>query len=344
VRSVLSLERKIRYLEKQKLALMERVAYLMRRESKVRTKQSKVNSRVRRIPICVEAGIGIITALPEEFAAVKASLLDCQYYCVAGKGAGRRYIIGRIPSVHGGDHRIALAMCGMGNNVAAARATLVLGHFSTIDSVIMVGIAGGVPFPQKAEQHVRLGDIVVSDKKGVVQYDMIKLSEIRSCQVPTGAKWIESVELLKVEEYCRKRPWDKHIKRLLSCFKQHRPDADTDVLYDSEDPSVRIDHPDDPARWIDAPRVFYGPIGSANELLKDPKKRDRLRDAFGVKAIEMEGSGIADATWYHEKSYIVVRGICDYCDSRKNDVWHKYAAIVAAGFAKALIESTTPEV
>ena len=38
----------------------------------------------------------------------------------------------------------------------------------------MTGIAGGVPFPEKAEDHVRLGDIVVSDRNGVVQYDNLK--------------------------------------------------------------------------------------------------------------------------------------------------------------------------
>lgn len=37
--------------------------------------------------------------------------------------------------------------------------------------------------------------------------------------------------------------------------------------------------------------------------------------------------------------HLVVRGICDYCDSHKNDEWQEYAAAVAAGCTKALIES-----
>jgi len=67
-------------------------------------------------------------------------------------------------------------------------------------------------------------------------------------------------------------------------------------------------------------------VASANALLKDPVRRDSLRDKFEIKAVEMEGSGIADATWDHEKGYLVVRGICDYCDSHKNDDWQEYAA------------------
>lgn len=68
-------------------------------------------------------------------------------------------------------------------------------------------------------------------------------------------------------------------------------------------------------------------------------KRDALRDKFGVRAVEMEGSGIADATWSHEKGYLAIRGICDYCDAHKNDAWQEYAAAVAAGYTRALLES-----
>ena len=86
-------------------------------------------------------------------------------------------------------------------------------------------------------------------------------------------------------------------------------------------------------------QVFLGAIGSANILLKNPARRDEIRNKFGVRAIEMEGSGIADATWDLEVGYLVVRGICDYADMKKNDRWQTYAAIVAAGYTRALIES-----
>jgi nucleoside phosphorylase len=86
-------------------------------------------------------------------------------------------------------------------------------------------------------------------------------------------------------------------------------------------------------------QIFLGPIGSANTLLKNPQKRDMLRDQFGVKAIEMEGSGVADATWNQEAGYLVVRGICDYCDSHKGDIWQQYAAVVAAAYGHTLILS-----
>jgi nucleoside phosphorylase/predicted acylesterase/phospholipase RssA len=289
-----------------------------------------------------EVSIGIITALPKELVAMKAALLDCREYHLPGQGAGRRYFLGSISSLHGGDHRIALALADMGNNIASARATLLLEHFKSVDAIIMVGIAGGVPSAHKPDDHVRLGDIVVSNKKGVVQYDMVKLSEIRACPIPPSARLIEAVRLLEASELEGNRPWDRHSKSILIQLKKERPSQTSDKLYDSNDPTKKISHPKDPKRLKKLPRVFLGPVASANELLKDPVKRDTLRDRFGVKAVEMEGSGIADATWNQERGYLVVRGICDYCDSHKNDIWQEYAAAVAAGYTKALIESMHP--
>jgi hypothetical protein len=34
---------------------------------------------------------------------------------------------------------------------------------------------------------------------------------------------------------------------------------------------------------------------------------------------------------------LVVRGICDYADTHKQDNWHYYAAAVAAAYCKALL-------
>ncbi|MGA9189461.1 MAG: phosphorylase, partial [Methanosarcina sp.] len=125
----------------------------------------------------------------------------------------------------------------------------------------------------------------------------------------------------------------------LSQLKTERPSDDKDILYDSDNQDEAIPHPKDPKRIKDQPRVFTGPIASANILQKDPNARDKLREKFKVKAIEMEASGIADATWNHEAGYLVVRGICDYCDSHKNDDWQQYAAVVAAAYTRALIGS-----
>ena len=287
--------------------------------------------------------IGIITALPKEFASVKAVLENPEQVKIPGEGAGRRYFLGDIPSTDGNNHSVVISLGGMGNNKATIKANLLLEHFPSIKSIIMVGIAGGVPHPDKAEHHVRLGDIIISNEKGVIQYDFTKENtgfiEHRHSPRSPSASLLEACGYLQAEEIEGKRPWLKLIDELCTKLNVNRPSEETDILLSSTNLNEEIVHPHDSKRFNGQPKVLYGPIGSANVLLKNPLKRDELRDKFGVKAVEMEGSGIADATWNHEVGYLVIRGICDYCDSNKGDEWQDYAAIVAAAYTRALIES-----
>lgn len=117
------------------------------------------------------------------------------------------------------------------------------------------------------------------------------------------------------------------------------PDPSTDVVLDKD--KKPIEHP--PVSGP-IPRVFYSPIASANVVRGNYKKRDKLRDKFKVKAVEMQGSGVADATWeYEQAGYLVVRGVCDYCDdrtkSRQTDARKPYAAVVAAAYVRALLQA-----
>ena len=290
-----------------------------------------------------KATVGIITALPKEYAAVQRILENVEKISFPGQGAGRRYLIGEVCTSNEEKHTVVLCLASMGNNIAAIRASLLLNHFPQLESIIMVGIAGGIPNPEKPDDHVRLGDIVISNEKGVIQYDFDKETITENIDRhpprPPSASLLEGVKLLEVDELMGEKPWLDFIDQALIPEGEQRPSIETDILASSTNPEQIVEHPQDPKRKNNEPRVFIAPIASANKLLKNPIKRDQLRDKFGAKAVEMEGSGIADATWSHEVGYLVVRGICDYCDSKKGDNWQAYAAAVAAAYTRALLES-----
>jgi nucleoside phosphorylase len=300
-------------------------------------------------PLELTPRAGIITALTHETAAVLIALGDPPEIHRPGDGAGRRYWLARVPGSNGGTHQVVIAQADMGNNIAGIRATQLLSHFPSVESIIMCGIAGGVPSPAQASEHVRLGDVVVSNQKGVVQYDFVKrklkgkrrevAEEVRASPRPPSAELLEAVRLLEVDLHRGRFPWEGHLDAGLGCLGWRRPPDSEDRLDDPADPARSLTHPSDPNRRPGQPRVFLAPIASANALLKDPDKRDALRAQFGTRAVEMEGSGIADATWSHGVGYLVVRGICDYCDANKNDVWQRYAAMAAAAYVRALLES-----
>jgi nucleoside phosphorylase len=287
--------------------------------------------------------VGIITALSHEFGAA-CHLLGCSPDPVAGDSrSAALYAMTRVSSRTGGSHTVAVTQLpGIGNNSAAIRTTTLLNDCPKVNHVLMVGIAGAVPAPAKAEDHVRLGDLVVSN--GVVQYDFGKLAttgyQPRPPPRPASQALLQAVQFLRSQEDQGRRPWDSLIdSAILSLGDKYARLPDTsDILKDNPTAAASAGHPSDPARKAGYPRVFQGIIGSGNIVLKDPRIRDQLRDRFEVKAVEMEASGTADATWHDAAGYLVIRGTCDYCNGDKNNDWQRYAAVIAAAYARCVIE------
>lgn len=285
--------------------------------------------------------IAIINALPKEFAATKLILDSINEDFVKPSEDSNDYIQGIIKSKRGEDIEVLVALAkGMGNNLAANAATNLFRSYPDIDDVIICGIAGGVPHPSKVDCHVRLGDIVVTDANGILQYDNIKdTSEaviIRDTSPKPSANLIGLCRVLEAEQYSLQTPWEVIIDENSKMLKNaSRPDVSKDILRIA---GQIVLHPIDNERSEGVPKLHYGPIGSANTLLKNEEKRDYLRDNYGVRAVEMEGSGVADGSWQAAKGYLAVRGIVDYCNDDKGDDWHTYAAVCAAAYTKCVIK------
>ncbi|TQN68537.1 Aminodeoxyfutalosine nucleosidase [Colletotrichum shisoi] len=79
-------------------------------------------------------------------------------------------------------------------------------------------------------------------------------------------------------------------------------------------------------------KVFVGDIASGDTVMKSGEHRDNLAKDLGVTALEMEGAGV-----WGQIPCIVVKGVCDYADSHKNDIWQPFAAAAAAAVTKALL-------
>jgi nucleoside phosphorylase/CheY-like chemotaxis protein len=289
----------------------------------------------------VKATIAIIVALEKELAAVKLMMNNPREYIAPRAGSGKRYIVGQIPSASRRPHVVAAGLLTeMGNNNAAVCAHQFLVDIPSVERFVMCGIAGAI-MPADLKPGVpRLGDIVVSDRKGVIQYDFVKDSgselatlEHRNPPRPPDAEFLEAVRLLKAYELEGSRPWERYLGLGRKLKDGERPPNNVDSRGDL------IEYPPDADRRQGFPEVFIAPIASANRLLKNSCYRDFLGDKFGARAVEMEGSGIADAGWLSGRpGYLVIRGIADYCDSRKGDLWQGYAAVAAASYLRAFLE------
>ncbi|KAF4923619.1 Vegetative incompatibility protein HET-E-1 [Colletotrichum fructicola] len=83
------------------------------------------------------------------------------------------------------------------------------------------------------------------------------------------------------------------------------------------------------------PEIHYGTIASGNLVIKDGAFRDQMTQQLGsdVLCYEMEAAALMN-----NFPCLVIRGICDYADTHKNDRWQNYAAIVAAAYTRELLE------
>ncbi|RYP53253.1 hypothetical protein DL768_001757 [Monosporascus sp. mg162] len=297
--------------------------------------------------------VGWVCALPIEVAAAKATLDRIHDNLPPDHNLddNNNYILGSLQG-----HNVVLAYPNFGvygKTSVAGVATQLHASFKSVRFSLMVGIAGGVP---GTKEDIRLGDIVVSKSTagwpGVVQYDVngeraehqftrgrvldqpIPLLLTATGKAETAAIFDESQMPQYISEIVRKDP-----------VTFAHPGPEQDVLFEPNYDHITIEseengcnhcnpdriRPRQP-REIQDPIVHYGLIASGHHLIRHGATRDKLAHKQGVLCLETEAAGLKDAA-----QYLVIRGICDYADSHSSKLWHAYAAVAAAAYAKEVL-------
>ncbi|KAF2999524.1 hypothetical protein E8E14_003256 [Neopestalotiopsis sp. 37M] len=264
------------------------------------------------------------------------------YVFYAGDINGRNVIVATFPA---GEN--------YGKGSAAALASQTKSFFRNLWFGLLIGVAAGLPNHTKSPPvDIRLGDVLVALPKGnsagLISYDLGKetekgfelldggrvlaktervissaISNIQNDTPSRRMRFLEFYEAIRDEEHDFECSMDQTFRD---------PGQDEDKLYtigtDGIDREVpRIKRPDGKRT-----RVWYGPIGSGDTLWKNARKRDGMRDDYGIIGLEMEAAGMLSSL-----PVGVIRGVCDYGDSHKNKQWQPYAAAMAASYAKAIL-------
>jgi nucleoside phosphorylase len=267
------------------------------------------------------------------------------------------YTLGRIAG-----HKVVLAVLPKGEygvGSAASVITNILRSFPNIRIGLMVGVGGGAP---TRANDIRLGDVVVSSPKdghgGVYHYDLGK--EVQDFgfkqtgfldQPPTVVR--TAISALEAKHTRKGHHIVQNIENALKLNPRLRrkgyacPTPESDRLYKADilHPALAEDcndacgteshklvtrHPR--GEEDDNPEIHYGLIGSGNKVMKDAVLRDKFAREQDILCFEMEAAGVMN-----RMPCLVVRGICDYCDSHKNKDWQGYAAMTAAAYTKELL-------
>jgi nucleoside phosphorylase/DNA polymerase III delta prime subunit len=294
-----------------------------------------------------------VCALPLEMAAAKAMLDTVHPSLPQAKADHNVYALGAIEG-----HNVVLA-CLPSGIYGKVSASTVVSHlvftYTNVQFALIVGIGGGVPL----HADIRLGDVVVSrptaTSTGVIQYDYGKTLREGKLQ-RTGSLDKPPLVLLKAVAHLESNSMigkgasiSGSIERVLQKNEEmreafSRPECDWlfQSTYEHDEGNsnclgcnqsqlvVR------PERMTNEPCIHYGLIASGDQVMKHARTRDCTASDLGILCFEMEAAGIMD-----QVRSIVVRGICDYCDSHKQKNWQGYAAMTAAAYAKSLL-STVP--
>ena len=170
--------------------------------------------------------------------------------------------------------------------------------------VILTGIVGGLESKNR-----QLGDVLIAEQ--VVGYEEAK---IVNGQTKRRFKVVRPVfDLLMATFEVEKTQWATRI---------------------------RIPRPLPPP--TQCPKVHRGVVASGEKVVADRYMMTQLASVWHeLIGVEMEAYGTMLATYQagNRPGVLMVKGICDYADGSKNDIWHDYAADEAAAFTIALIES-----
>lgn len=259
-----------------------------------------------------------------------------QYVYTAGTMAGHNVVIASLPE--GGVY---------GNGAAAALAGQAAIFFPRLDAALLVGIAGGVPTP---DRDIRLGDVLVAmpegDHPGLIDLDLGK-ETMDGFELLHGGRTNATQKIVRSTMGDIRTDYMYFQKKLL--FLTHYEDKMSDEMFQGifADPGEAEDHlynadNSEVTRKTRLPGsrtcVWYGPIGSGSKLIKNVLKREELSKKHDIIGIEMEGAGVLNTI-----PVGVIRGVCDYADGYKNDVWQPYAAAMAAAYAKEILSRIGPE-
>ncbi|KAL2822765.1 purine and uridine phosphorylase [Aspergillus cavernicola] len=287
--------------------------------------------------------VGWICALQEEYESA-CGMLDEEFEELDFQTNGdfNTYAFGRI-----GRHNVVIGCLSAGrygDNVAARVTKDMKRSFPQLRFALLVVIGGGAP---TRKNDIRLGDVVEGSTQQIVNGGTFQRTGQLNAPPETFLGVIPELQ----RRYNDPEKPDKiaeHIQRFNNRKEYQRPRSDR--LYEPNyTHQGRTSCADCGARryWKRPKRqsgravaVHYGTIASGSWVVKDAILRDKLAEDsdLNILCFEMEAAGLMN-----QLPCLVIRGICDYSDSHKNDIWHNYASLAAAAFARELLMILKPQ-
>ncbi|KAL4751102.1 nucleoside phosphorylase domain-containing protein [Aspergillus terricola var. indicus] len=262
--------------------------------------------------------VGRVSALLVELAAA-AEMLDEEHPDLPhGPNDDNIYTLGRI-----GHHNVVISCLPAGSYGTTSAATVAIrmqAKFPNLRFGLMVGVGGG----SAAGEH---GGVVQYGAGTATASGFIRKGFLNG----PPPILLNALSKLRANHLRHRSKVMEHLSAFDSLPRFQRVNAGPDKLFTST--YTHEGGSTCEACKNQAVEIHYVTVASGSQVIRNGITRDRLsRELGGVLCFEMETAGLMNGF-----PCLIVRGICDYCDTHKNKGWQPYAAAAAAAFIKDLL-------
>ncbi|KAL4868281.1 hypothetical protein BDV12DRAFT_186103 [Aspergillus spectabilis] len=285
-------------------------------------------------PETSEYTVGWLCAFQEEYGS-SCGMLDEEFegpeYLPAGEL--NTYAYGRI-----GRHNIVIGSMSAerAGDTGPVRAGRDMARsFPQLKFALLVGIGGGAP---SAENDVRLGDVVVSKPSRILEGLLSTIYGNSSRKVRPRRDPMSVI-------YQRAGQFNAPLEIFLGVIPEVRRHYN-----DPNKPDMLAEHMSCFDLLYESDYVHRG--GSSCDECEEGRLRQRPKRQIG-RAVAVHHETMVSGSWdpdlnilcfeteaavlVNQLPCLVIRGVCHYSDSYINDVWHRYASLTAAAYARELL-------
>ncbi|HDS1311704.1 TPA: hypothetical protein QEK57_004133, partial [Stenotrophomonas maltophilia] len=248
----------------------------------------------------------VLTALDVELAAAKQAfgIAEDAEHTTTENGLH----VWKAPVVKRGGKTASCALAcfaGAGNVDAASVTTMLLSDLRP-GNVMMLGIAAGL------REKCALGEVVLAER--IVAYEGAALVE--------GGKSEARPEITRLT---------MRVRQDVSSYLSNRAGLEARLLKSYQALGIELPEQVDAGPVAKSVLPKTATVASGEKLLRDPEKFLGMREIHGkIEVAEMEGAGLFAACANFGKPVLMVRGISDFGDSKKDNRFHLLAAQAAA--------------
>ena len=255
--------------------------------------------------------VGLLCALQEEFEQMKLAF-GCEWRVIELEGAPYTLYSSLIRTEFG--HTVKVIACC--NNVPGMQATSVTASFLLsrfeLDVLFMTGFCAGFK-----KDGVNYGDLFIADS----EYDYGSGKLVKNKQ---------NEQTLMPEP--KQIPCGFDVLSKLNDFISEESFA-SKIYEESKRKNLLID-------GMNIPNLYVSPGACGSYVVGDKEFMQRLLDDDNrkLRGLDMEGYGLYLAGHMLKKNCVLIKGIADFGDSEKGDIYHKVCSYTSAWFVSQYIK------